>query len=147
MSDPPIIFDQINLIVNDMDATIAFYSRLGLRVPEAPIWPPGSGARHTAVTMPNGARLEFDNLEMVRLWHPGWTQQRGSTRAVLGFSLPTREAVDTRYAELTSVGYFGAQPPHDAFWGARYAVVLDPDTNHVGLMSPKDPQRQFTPGG
>ena len=63
----------------------------------------------------------------------------------MGFSLPSREAVDERYAELTSAGYRGRQPPVDAFWGARYAVIEDPDGNHVGLMSPKDPARRSAP--
>jgi catechol 2,3-dioxygenase-like lactoylglutathione lyase family enzyme len=31
------------------------------------------------------------------------------------------------------------QEPYDAFWGARYAVVSDPDGNGVGIMSPIDP--------
>jgi catechol 2,3-dioxygenase-like lactoylglutathione lyase family enzyme len=145
MTDAPIVFNQINLIVKDMDATIAFYARLGLRAPDAPVWPPGSGARHAETTMPNGVRLEFDNHEMARIWHPGWSPTQAATRAVLGFSLPSREAVDARYGELVSAGYFGQEPPHDAFWGARYAIVRDPDGNHVGLMSPKDPQRRFTP--
>jgi len=30
-------------------------------------------------------------------------------------AVPSREAVDERYAELTSAGYSGRQPPHDAF--------------------------------
>jgi uncharacterized glyoxalase superfamily protein PhnB len=34
------------------------------------------------------------------------------------------------------------QPPYDAFWGARYAVVSDPDGNAVGIMSPIDPDRR-----
>ena len=34
------------------------------------------------------------------------------------------------------------QEPYDAFWGARYAIVEDPDGNAVGLMSPIDPDRQ-----
>jgi predicted lactoylglutathione lyase len=139
------VFDQVNLIVKDMDATMAFYSRLGLRIPPASTWPPGSQARHAEVAMPSGVRLEFDNYEMAAIWNPGWTPRDGSARAVLGFSLPSREAVDTLYGELTAAGYAGRQPPHDAFWGARYAIVQDPDGNEVGLMSPKDPQRRFIP--
>ena len=50
--------------------------------------------------------------------------------------LPDRQAVDDRYAELISAGYRGRQPPFDAFWGSRYAIVADPDGNDVGLMSP-----------
>ena len=44
--------------------------------------------------------------------------------------------VDEVYADLTEAGYAGLQPPHDAFWGARYAIVEDPDGIAVGLMSP-----------
>ncbi len=36
---------------------------------------------------------------------------------MIGFALASREAVDERYAELTSAGYVGRQPPFDAFWG------------------------------
>jgi hypothetical protein len=46
---------------------------------------------------------------------------------------------------LTAAGYAGPQPPYDAFWGARYAIVQDPDDNDVGLMSPIDPNAKFVP--
>ncbi len=68
-----------------------------------------------------------------------------SAKVVIGFSLPTRQAVDERYVELTAAGYAGRQPPFDAFWGARYAIVADPDGNDVGLMSPIDESRRFWP--
>jgi len=82
---------------------------------------------------------------MASIWHASWREGRAGSRAVVGFSLPSREAVDERYAKLTSVGYASRQPPYDAFWGARYAIVQDPDGNDVGLMSPIDPARRFTP--
>jgi uncharacterized glyoxalase superfamily protein PhnB len=71
--------------------------------------------------------------------------QETTVGVVIGFSLPTREAVDERYAELTSAGYTGRQPPFDAFWGARYAIVADLDGNDVGLMSPIDESRRTWP--
>jgi hypothetical protein len=58
-----------------------------------------------------------------------------------------REAVDQRYAELTAAVYPGRQPPFEAFWGARYAIVTDPDGNDVGLMSPIDESRRTWPPG
>jgi uncharacterized glyoxalase superfamily protein PhnB len=64
----------------------------------------------------------------------------GGSRNVLVFNLPTREAVDLAYAELTADGHVSHLAPMDAFWGARYAVVNDPDGNSVGLMSPVDPE-------
>ena len=147
MSDARPVFDQLNLIVRDMDATLAFYRRLGLEIRAGPgDWPPGSGARHADVTAEGAARLEFDNVPMARIWHAGWRDGKLSrVRTVLNFSLPTREAVDLLYAELIAAGYPGRQPPGDAFWGARYAIVQDPDGNDVGLMSPIDPQRRYTP--
>jgi predicted enzyme related to lactoylglutathione lyase len=38
-----------------------------------------------------------------------------------------------------------SQPPYDTFCGARYAILLDPDGNYVGLMSPPDPARRSAP--
>jgi uncharacterized glyoxalase superfamily protein PhnB len=64
---------------------------------------------------------------------------------ILGFSVPTREAVDALYANLVAGGHRGRQQPYDAFWGARYAIVDDPDGNGIGLMSPIETTRRFWP--
>jgi uncharacterized glyoxalase superfamily protein PhnB len=147
MPEPPPQFGQVNLVTRDMDATLAFYRRLGVTVREGSSdWPPGTGARHVDVTMPGGLHLEFDNLEMAKIWHAGVrSEPDDASGTVLGFTLPSREAVDTQYAQLTGAGYASRQPPYDAFWGARYAIVQDPDGRDVGLMSPIDPERRSTP--
>jgi uncharacterized glyoxalase superfamily protein PhnB len=44
--------------------------------------------------------------------------------------------VDALYEELVGSGYEGELKPWDAFWGQRYAVVLDPDGNGVDLFAP-----------
>src|SRR5215510_261332 len=75
----------------------------------------------------------------------GDEQVGAGTRTIIGFSLSSLQAVDDRYADLVAAGYTGRQPPYDTFWGARYAVIEDPDGNHVGLMSPLDPARRSTP--
>lgn len=124
----------VNLVVTDMAASLDFYRRVGIRMPgdEDP-----DGA-HVQLRMPNGFSLELDTAESAQLWHAAWRADPTSAKVVIGFALPTREAVDQRYAELTAAGYTGRQPPFDAFWGARYAIVADPDGNDVGLMSPVD---------
>ena len=71
----------------------------------------------------------------------------GSGRAVLNFRIPTREAVDELFAKLTAAGHRASQPPFDAFWGSRYAVVCDPDGHPVGLKSAADPDRRTPPPG
>jgi catechol 2,3-dioxygenase-like lactoylglutathione lyase family enzyme len=35
MTEPQPAFDQVNIVVRDMDATLSFYRRLGLAVPDA----------------------------------------------------------------------------------------------------------------
>ncbi|MHB8290235.1 MAG: VOC family protein [Acidimicrobiales bacterium] len=148
MSDDRPRFNQLNLVVEDIDAVVAFYLALGMTVRfDGGEWPAGSGARHVALDNGAGAILELDNLAMARIYHGGWRSPRAEGRpVVLGFSLPSREAVDQRYRELASAGYTGRQEPYDAFFGARYAVVCDPAGNDVGLMSPIDQHRRFTPG-
>jgi uncharacterized glyoxalase superfamily protein PhnB len=145
MEDSQASFDQVNLVVGDMDAALDFYRRLGVTIRRAPEWPPGNGARHAEADSASEARFELDNHAMAAIWHVGWRQPTGGSRVVLGFSFPSREAVDERYADLVGAGYAGRQPPYDAFWGARYAIVQDPDGNDVGLMSPIDPTKRSVP--
>ena len=139
MSDTPPDLHMLNLIVDDMPASLAFYRRLGF-VPEGQ-----DGDAHVQLRMPGGFSLELDTAESARLWHAAWRADPASSKVVIGFSLPTRAAVDARYAELTSAGYAGRQPPFDAFWGARYAIVADPAGNDIGLMSPIDETRRTLP--
>jgi catechol 2,3-dioxygenase-like lactoylglutathione lyase family enzyme len=142
MTQAPLL-NQINLVARDLDATLAFYRRLGLEVPEP--YRTASGAHHAEVSLPNGLTLEFDSPALAQHYNAGWRAPRGGSHGVLGFALASRPAVDETYARMTAAGYRGAQPPHHAFWGARYAVLEDPDGVHVGLMSPSDPARRSAP--
>lgn len=136
------MFNQVNLVVKDMDATVAFYRRLGLEILDVgPAWQ----AHHRTAAMSDGFDLDFDSEEFAQKWNRGWRSQAEGAMGVLGFRIPSREAVDELYAELTNAGYRGQQAPYDAFWGARYAIVEDPDGYAVGLMSPIDSARRSTP--
>ena len=139
-ANPPDLH-MLNLVVTDMSASLEFYRRLGVTVPDGDEDP----GVHVQLRMPNGFSLELDTPESARVWHAGWREDPESVSVVVGFSLPDREAVDNRYAELIATGYRGRQPPFDAFWGARYAIVADPDGNDVGLMSPIDDARRTWP--
>jgi hypothetical protein len=67
------------------------------------------------------------------------------TAWVLSFKVESRERVDEINADLTAAAYRGQQSPYDAFRGARYAVIEDPDGNAVGIMSPIGPDRRSQP--
>jgi len=137
MAEGPVL-DQFNLVVSDMEASVAFYRRLGLEIPEgAGAW----GPHHRGLSMPGGVTLELDSTRFASTWDRGWRGGMG----VLGVKVSSREAVDERYEALTRAGYRSQAAPHDAFWGARYAIVEDPDGNPVGIMSPTDPALRSPP--
>lgn len=134
---------QVNLVARDMAATLAFYRRLGLEAPDE-VWSPDGTPHHVAIPTPDGLQLELDSHELTRGYDPAW-EDTGPNPNFLVFTLPSREAVDETYADLTGAGHPGHLDPWDAFWGARYAIVDDPDGNHIGLMSPSDPDRRSAP--
>ncbi len=136
------VLNQLNIVCEDFDATLAFYRRLGITIPDGPTQ---DGIRHTEVALPSGLTLEFDNRTLAKTYNSAWRAIEGSSSALIGFALPTREAVDQLYSELTVAGYASRQAPYDAFWGARYAIVADPNGNDVGLMSPVDATRRRWP--
>jgi catechol 2,3-dioxygenase-like lactoylglutathione lyase family enzyme len=139
--------EQLNIVSDDIEASIAFYRRLGVDIPEQAVWRTASGTHHVSAGGAESAvDLDLDSIAFARKWNAGWQGRedlRG--RVVVGFSLPSREAVDATYADLTGAGYVGLQAPWDAFWGARYAIVEDPDGIAVGLMSPQSDDRRSPP--
>ena len=138
--------NQIDLIVRDMEATLAFYRALGVEIPEQAVWRTATGAHHVDLTMPGGLIVHFDSPALAKVYDRGWREPVGrGTRSVLSFRLATREDVDRTYAKLSALGHPCAQPPYDAFWGSRYAIVEDPDGNAVGIGSPPDDAHRGTP--
>jgi predicted lactoylglutathione lyase len=135
----PPIFNQVNLVVADMDATLAFYRRLGFSIEQSPDeW----GSHHVEVRISDDMSIELDSIGSASIWNQG-AKPPSANSVVLNFAVPTRQAVDDLYAHMTTGGYKGQQPPYDAFWGARYAIVEDPDGNGAGLMSPMDPDKRI----
>jgi len=130
---------QFNLVTKNMEATVAFYQRLGLTIPDTV---PDFQEHHRSVEAPGGMAMDLDSVKFARHWDRGWAGGMG----VLNFTVATRKRVDEIYADLVGAGYQSQQQPYDAFWGARYAVVQDPDGNAVGLMGPIDDELRGAPG-
>jgi catechol 2,3-dioxygenase-like lactoylglutathione lyase family enzyme/quercetin dioxygenase-like cupin family protein len=134
--EQPASLDQVNLVCADFDATLRFYRELGLSAREAP--PSPDGIRHATAQMPGGIQLEFDNRPLAQLYNAAWRNEVPDGATLATFVLPTRAAVDVIYARLLAAGHRGRQRPFDAFWGARYAIVADPDGRDIGLTSAID---------
>jgi catechol 2,3-dioxygenase-like lactoylglutathione lyase family enzyme len=138
MSDSAPVFDGINLVVSDMDASVAFYRRLGITIPDSGPWDDD----HRTAETEDGLDFDLDSTTFAPKWNSGWPGSSERGAAVFGFKVSTREDVDRIHADLTAAGYASQQAPYDAFWGSRYAIVEDPDGNAVGLMSPMDDEHR-----
>lgn len=132
--------NQLNIVSGNVDASIVFYRRLGVEIPEPRIWRTATGAHHVS------AIDGIDSAAFAQIWNKGWAGRKDlAGRVVVGFSVSSREEVDRLYGEMTSAGHRGPQAPFDAFWGARYAIVEDPDGIAVGLMSPISAKHRARP--
>lgn len=120
--------DAIGIVSQDLRASVAFYRLLGVAFPD----PDGD---HLEVTLPSGLRLMLDDLKLVKQLDPEWTEPQGH-RLGIAFSCASPAEVDATHAKITAAGYASKSAPWDAFWGQRYAQVVDPDGNVVDLFAP-----------
>ena len=116
------MLDQVNVVVRDMDASVAFYRRLGVEIADTePQWE----RQHRSAVLPEGAALDLDATAFASRWDRGWPA--GTSGAVLGFRVEQRATVDAIYADLVAHGAVGQQPPWDAFWVHATRWSEDPD--------------------
>ena len=125
-------FDAIGLVVRDMAETLAFYRLIGLDISAA-----ADTEGHVEVPVADGFRLMFDTIETVESFST-YEAPAGGRSVGLAFSCNTPSDVDATFALVTAAGHTAKEPPFDAFWGQRYATVLDPDGNPVDLYAPLD---------
>lgn len=116
----------IGIVTHDVAESARFYRTLGLDVPEPP-----AGEDHFELTLPNGLRLMWDTVALMRQIDPGWAEPTGQ-RLTLAFECDA----DAVHERLVEAGFTSKAVPWDAFWGQRYAQMLDPDGNTVDLFRP-----------
>lgn len=122
--------DMIGLVVEDLPRAAAFYRLLGVDLDPEP------GRPYAEATLPGGIRLSLNHINMARQIHGDtWVEPRGQ-RIGLAWHCDTPAGVDAVYETLTAAGHKSEKAPWDAFWGQRYAIVLDPDGNAVELFAP-----------
>jgi uncharacterized glyoxalase superfamily protein PhnB len=122
-------FDMLGLIANDMEATARFYRLLGWNFPDT------TGEPYVEVTLDNGLRISINSVEMMKSIDESWVEPVGQRMGV-AFLCDSPAGVDSKYSEMTAAGYKGHKEPWDAFWGQRYAQIMDPDGNSVDLFAP-----------
>ena len=131
--------DQVNLVVPDAASAARFLADLGVELPEVDAaweeWAP----HHRQVPAAEPCSSDLDS-SAVAAWWGGLPP--GFAGVVVTVRVDTREEVDRLHAEALGLGATPLKDPHDAFWGARCAVVQAPGPVAVGIMSPTDDARR-----
>jgi uncharacterized glyoxalase superfamily protein PhnB len=110
-----------------MKESVRFYRLLGVQATD----PSGD---HLDVTLPSGVRLMLDTLELIKQLDPDWVEPKGH-RMNLAFECSSSGDVDATHAKVLAAGFRSKKGPWDAFWGQRYAQLLDPDDNVVDIFA------------
>ena len=133
MSEDVPVFGGLHFYVRDIHAAIGFYQLVVLAID-----PSAADGGFVNVDLGNGCSFAFATDDLTRMYDPAFEPPPHLKSAVaLQFDLPSRAAVDEMHARLTGAGHASHLAPIDAFWGSRYAEVLDPDGNVVGFHSPR----------
>jgi uncharacterized glyoxalase superfamily protein PhnB len=90
--------------------------------------------------------LDIDSASFAPHWNEGWKGVEAlAGRVVIGFQVAAATDVDDIVDDMARAGHRCLQAPWDAFWGARYAVLEDPDGVAVGIMSPIMADKRYPP--
>lgn len=124
------VLDLVGLVVKDMKASLDFYRALGMPIAD------GAEKDDHVECKVGSLRVAWDTASLIQSFDPTWTPPAGGHGIGLAFLCATAGEVDAIYERLIQAGYESHKAPWDAFWGQRYAVILDPDGNHVDLFAP-----------
>jgi len=121
--------DAVSVTSRDFAKTAKFYGLLGFTFPAF-----GPDDKHLeAVTKPGEVRLMIDD--------------RGLMQSIIGEApIPSNHSsfaikcmssaeVDEAVKRIEAAGFGIVQAPWDAFWGQRYAIVVDPDGYKVDIFA------------
>lgn len=122
------MLDAIGIVSGDVPRSLQFYALLGVELEKA-----GDHDHYQART-PSGVRIMLDSVALIRTFEPDYQRPTGNG-VVLCFKQPSPSAVDAMFAAITAAGFSAKKRPWDAFWGQRYACVLDPDGNQIDLFA------------
>ena len=119
------------LFVKDLPETIRFYGRLGFEVEEV-------SDMFARVSWDNGIVLEFGTSELTKSYDKNWKAPGLPSTNTINLQLVSRASVDETWERMVAEGFTSHLPPCDPLWQARFAILLDPDGNYIGLHSPRD---------
>lgn len=127
---PVLRLDAVAISSSDFDRTTTFYRLLGFDFP-----PHTDSDQHIEAIRRDGEpRLMIDSHALMReLTGRDPTPPSHSAFALL---CPAPAIVDQTAKAIETAGFSVETAPWDAFWGQRYATVVDPDGYRIDLFAP-----------
>ena len=120
----------VGITVKNLGKSLSFYRTLGLPISEGQ-----DNEHHVEFTSENGYSIGFIPEATMLQTDPTWKAPVGNNRVSLQFSCSSPADVDEIYKKLIADGHQSFKEPWDAFWGQRFAQVLDPDGNNIGFFA------------
>lgn len=121
--------DAVGVTTKNMNKTVEFYRCLGFEFDEF-----GPNDTHVeAIAQPGEARLMIDTAEFVEQ-HTG-NPPVAPNHSAFALLCDTPKQVDEVINSVSAKGFTVKTEPWDAFWGQRYATVVDPDGYAVDVFA------------
>lgn len=126
---PKLRLDAVAVAAKDLRRTAEFYSLLGFNFPQIT-----DEMQHLEPqTAPGEVRLMIDRFDLMESLIGEVPRPPNHSSFAMLCDSPAE--VDAVAAAVEAAGYTVAAAPWDAFWGQRYAVVVDPDGYKVDLFA------------
>ncbi|HEX3254721.1 MAG TPA: VOC family protein, partial [Gaiellaceae bacterium] len=111
--------EAIGITTSNLAASLRFYGLIGVDVPDP-------DEDHVEAPVRGEVTLMWDTEELIRQIEPDLPSPVRQ-RVVLAFRCADPAEVDAIYARVVEAGFEGKTEPWDAFWGQRFAYLLDPE--------------------
>jgi uncharacterized glyoxalase superfamily protein PhnB len=126
---PRLKIDAISVTSVNFAQTVKFYSLLGF---EFPTFKPDE--KHIEpITKEGDVRLMVDDA--VFMASMTGLAPKPPTHSSFAMKCETASEVNHYAAAIAAAGFVVVKQPWDAFWGQRYAIVMDPDGYQVDLFA------------
>lgn len=120
--------NKVGIAAKNIPESVKFYELLGFTFEQE-----GDTTQHTESTNSKGAKLMIDSEELVKELL-GESPRPGNI-SVFAVEFESAQRLDEVAGTLTNAGYKFKKQPWDAFWGQRYAVVIDPNGFLIDLYA------------
>ncbi len=120
--------DKVGISAKNIKESVSFYKLLGFEFE-----PFQDTDKHVETTNMQGAKLMLDSEDL--LVELNGRSTKPSNASAFALELESPEKLNEIAELLKKSGYSFEKEPWDAFWGQRYAVVIDPSGYLVDLYA------------